>query len=109
LSSCIIAAVAPLYLPAFFPWRAVASREGCFALARRSFFFRRFARFLALSLPLLCPIGLTFVRFSTESKASDRDKPTRPVKPRKARDRRWWELAKPGELCTDAKLSQLWR
>ncbi len=23
--------------------------------ARRSFFFRRFARFLALSLPLLCP------------------------------------------------------
>src|SRR6266481_4659376 len=30
----------------------------CFFLAsaRRSFFFRRFARFLALSLPLLCPI-----------------------------------------------------
>ena len=31
----------------------------CFFLAsaRRSVFFRRFARFLALSLPLLCPIG----------------------------------------------------
>jgi len=27
-----------------------------FAKARRSVFFRRFARFLALSLPLLCPI-----------------------------------------------------
>src|SRR6516164_971077 len=50
------------YLLAFFPWRAVASREGCFALARRSYFFRRLARFLALSLPLLCPIGLTFAR-----------------------------------------------
>jgi len=29
-----------------------------FASARRSVFFRRRARFLALSLPLLCPISL---------------------------------------------------
>jgi hypothetical protein len=42
----------------------------CFFLAsaRRSVFFRRFARFLALSLPLLCPINLIFARFSSESK-----------------------------------------
>ena len=71
LSSCVIAAVAPRYLPASFAWRAVASREGCFALARRSCFCRRLARFLALSLPLLCPIASTFARFSIESKASD--------------------------------------
>jgi|SRR6516165_5233466 len=40
---------------------------GCFffALARRSCFFRRLARFLALSLPLLCPINLIFARFSS--------------------------------------------
>ena len=31
-----------------------------FASARRSVFFRRFARFLALSLPLLCPINVNF-------------------------------------------------
>jgi hypothetical protein len=73
LSSCVIAAVAPRYLPAFFLWRAVASREGCFALARRSFFFRRLARFLALSLPLLCPMSPTFARFSSQSKTSDWD------------------------------------
>jgi hypothetical protein len=35
------------------------------------------ARFLALSLPLLCAIDLTFARFSTENKASDRDEVTR--------------------------------
>ena len=78
LSNCVIAAVSPRYLPASFAWRAVASREGCFALARRSCFFRRLARFLALSLPLLCPISRTFARFSSESKASDWDKPTCP-------------------------------
>ena len=50
------AEVARFYFADFFPWRAVASREGCFASARRSVFFRRRARFLALSLPLLCPI-----------------------------------------------------
>ncbi len=49
------------YFSAFFcPWRAGASREGCLASARRSVFFRRLARFLALSLPLLCPISLNF-------------------------------------------------
>ena len=53
---------------------------GCFALARRSCFFRRLARFWALSLPLLCPISPTFARFLTESKASDWDEPTLPVK-----------------------------
>src|ERR1700751_6033306 len=37
--------------------RYLAVRCFCLASARRSFFFRRFARFLALSLPLLCPIG----------------------------------------------------
>jgi hypothetical protein len=47
----------PYFVSAFFPWRAVASREGCLASARRSAFFRRLARFLALSLPLLCPIA----------------------------------------------------
>lgn len=75
--------MAPRYLPASFAWRAVASREGCFALARRSCFFRRLARFLALSLPLLCPISPTFARFWSESKASDWDEPTWTVKPRK--------------------------
>ena len=44
------------YFPAFFPWRAVASREGCFARARRSVFLRHALRFLTLSLPWLCPI-----------------------------------------------------
>jgi hypothetical protein len=34
--------------------------EGCFASARRSAFFRRLARFLKLSLPLLCPINVNF-------------------------------------------------
>ncbi len=52
--------IAARYFSAFFsPSRAVVPRlrgEGCFASARRSVFFRRFARFLALSLPLLCPI-----------------------------------------------------
>ena len=73
-----MAAVAPRYLPASFARRAVASRDGCFALARRSCFCRRLARFLALSLPLLCPISRTFARFSSKSKASDWDKPTCP-------------------------------
>src|SRR6266478_7315965 len=109
LSSCVIAAVAPRYLPASFAWRAVASREGCFALASRSCFFRRLARFLALSLPLLCPIAATFARFSIKSKASDQGEPTQPVKPRKATGRRWLELAKSGGFFTGAKLSQLWR
>ena len=36
-----------------------------FASARRLVFFRRFARFLALSLPLLCPIS-----FNTPCRAS---------------------------------------
>jgi hypothetical protein len=55
----IIAEVARRYFAAFFsPWRAGASREGCLASARRSVFFRRFARFLALSLPRLCPINV---------------------------------------------------
>ena len=76
------------YLVAFFPWPAVASREGCFALARRSFFFRRLARFLTLSLPLLCPIGLTFAGFPSQSKLSDCDEPTWPVKP-KYKGRTW--------------------
>src|SRR6516165_1516237 len=42
---------------------------GCFffALARRSFFFRRLARFLALSLPLLCPMNPIFARFWSPS------------------------------------------
>ena len=31
-----------------------------FVKARRSVFFRRFARFLTLSLPLLCPINVKF-------------------------------------------------
>ena len=58
-SSCIIAAVARRYFAAFFsPWRVGAWREGCLASARRSVFFRRFARFFALSLPLLCPINV---------------------------------------------------
>src|SRR5438067_4288082 len=61
----------PLQPDYFFRGRAAASREGCFALARRSCFFRRLARFLALSLPLLCPISPTFARFSSESKAGD--------------------------------------
>jgi hypothetical protein len=37
--------------------RYLAVRCFFLASARRSVFFRRFARFLALSLPLLCPIG----------------------------------------------------
>ena len=41
-------------------WRAEAPREGCLASARRSAFFRRLARFLKLSLPLLCPINVNF-------------------------------------------------
>ena len=55
----VIAEVARRYFAAFFSsWRAGASREGCLASARRSVFFRRLARFLALSLPLLCPINV---------------------------------------------------
>lgn len=41
------------------PRRAAVPRlrdDCCVASARRSFFFRRFARFLTLSLPRLCPI-----------------------------------------------------
>ena len=49
------------YFAAFFsPSRVEASREGCLASARRSVFFRRVARFLTLSLPLLCPINVNF-------------------------------------------------
>ena len=42
-----------------------------FTLARRSCFFRRLARFLTLSLPLLCPINPIFARFLSESKATN--------------------------------------
>jgi len=108
LSSCVIAAVAPRYLPAFFPWRAVASPEGCFALARRSCFFRRLARFWALSLPLLCPISPTFARFLTESKAS-LGSADMACQTAKDNGRRWWVVAKSGGFFSGAKLSQLWR
>ena len=60
-SSFVIAQTGRRYFAAFFsPWRAGASREGCLASARRSVFFRRFARFLALSLPRLCPMNVNF-------------------------------------------------
>lgn len=57
-NSCL-AEVGRYYFAAFFSsWRAGASRDDCLASARRSVFFRRFARFLALSLPLLCPMNV---------------------------------------------------
>jgi len=59
------------YFVAFFPWRAVASCEGCLASARRSVFFLRLARFLALSLPLLCPIRLNFRPLIAPEQRSD--------------------------------------
>src|SRR5437016_12502916 len=46
-----------------------------FASARRSVFFRRLARFLALSLPLLFPISLTFAGLS---RCSNGTKPRAP-------------------------------
>jgi hypothetical protein len=53
------------------------------------------ARFLALSQPRLCPMGLTFARFSTASKICDRNDTTRPVNPGKAqveRDGKIWRI-----------------
>src|SRR5438094_923724 len=47
--------------------------------------FRRFRRFVVLSLHLVAAQSLTFARLSSKSKASDRDEPTWPVKPRKPR------------------------
>jgi len=72
------------YFPAFFPWRAVASCEGCFASARRSFFFRRLARFLALSLPLLCPISPDLRPLVARGQRERMGWATWPIKPRKA-------------------------
>jgi hypothetical protein len=54
---------------------------------------------------LLCPISRTFARFSSESKASDWDKPTCQSN-RERQGRRWWMLAKSGGFFTGAKLSQ---
>jgi hypothetical protein len=71
-------------------------------------FLPAFARFLALSLALLCPIGLTFARFSTESKADDRDEPIPPVRPER-QGPKVVELVKPGGFFAGAKLSQVWR
>jgi len=51
----------PPYLVAFFLF--------LLATARRSFFFRRRARFLTLSLPWLCPIGVNTRPSSAGSKA----------------------------------------
>ena len=52
--------------------------QGCYfadffflASARRSVFFRRFARFLALSLPLLCPICLNVRLFAAPQQSDE--------------------------------------
>ena len=52
--------------------------QGCYfadffflASARRSVFFRRFARFLALSLPLLCPISLNVRLFAAPQQSDE--------------------------------------
>jgi hypothetical protein len=42
-----------------------------FASARRSVFFRRLARFLALSLPLLCPIIPNTLPFTSNLKSDE--------------------------------------
>src|SRR5215217_529603 len=59
--------VEDLCLAEFVRGRAVASSEDCFASARRSPFFLRFARRLALSLPLLCPILRNLCRLHQSS------------------------------------------
>jgi hypothetical protein len=81
---------------------------GCFffASARRSFFFRRFERFLALSLPLLCPISLTFTRLSRERNESECDERHKAVRAAVERRHRYQNADSHAEFFASAKLSQ---